>query len=92
MLSWINKQKIQEQLAQKTPQYTITSANLDVVESPAPPAIAMPDAASIVFVVPPDAKKSRERLLALRNTIASKGGISLSGEELDREVDRIRGR
>lgn len=90
MLLSIDKNKIREALAANPPPYSITSSHLPMTTisaEPTPLAIC-----GTTSTLPVELKKAREHLAAVRRKFAESGGRFLSAEELEEEVDLVRGR
>ena len=89
---WINQKKIDEQLRKNPPSYTVSAVNIEPQVHPfdttLPPAIAH----TAVNVLPPAAEAAHQRLIDLRRKLVESGRKLLSGEELDRTIEEIRGR
>jgi hypothetical protein len=90
MLLSIDKEKINELLA-NTPQfYTVTSSHMESAQiKTEPPSISVYGTTSNL---PFDVTSGRKRLLSLRSKIIESGTKLLDAEALRREIDEIKGR
>ena len=90
MLLLIDQNKIDAQLAETQPTYTVTPVNLETptirYELPAV------DVNSAVTAMPADLECVRARLLSLRQTLIERGVEPLSADDLERKIDETRGR
>lgn len=90
MLLSIDESKVQAEIARAEPAYRVTAVNLILPESKYPIPSITPVTA--VMTVPLDLQKASELLLEARRRLIEKGDRFLSPEELEREIDDIRGR
>jgi hypothetical protein len=82
----IDPEKVKEQIA-KSPAYVVTSAsNFEPPTVPYDPVSA--EIHSTTSAIPADMERARARLLALRQSIIKPP----ASDDLDREIDEIRGR
>ncbi len=91
MLLSIDQTKIDALLAKAQPGYAIEAV---LWSAPASNTVAIPElnAGSAIFVMLPSLEESRNKLLMLRDKIATKSKSPMTPEELERLVDETRGR
>jgi len=90
MLLSIDKDKINELLANTPRSYIVTSSHMETAQiETEPPSISVHGTTSNL---PFDVVKSKERLLSLRSRIIESGAHLLDADELRREINESKGR
>lgn len=93
MLLTIDTAKVRKSLATSgAPLYVVTASNLAIVELPPPMAPSSSVSGTVMLGGPRTTLETREQVLALRRKI-EESGVSLKGvDELNREIDEMRGK
>jgi hypothetical protein len=85
----INSSKIEEELSRTDKTYAVYCRQLDSLPiEPEEPSVSV---FGTVSKIPYDVERSKERLLSLRKQIVESSAPLLDAEELQREINEIRG-
>jgi hypothetical protein len=93
MLLSIDLDRVKKKLREPPVELTLASANLE----PTGPPLESPSAESVrvhstVTGLPDSLQRARQRLLLLRQSLIASGVSPLTPDELEREIDKTRGR
>jgi hypothetical protein len=90
MVLSINEEKVNEELEKTPPRYVVSPFNWEPQKVPHQQLTT--DVCTAVTEIPPDVARARADLLSLRQQMIEAGKKPLTPDELDREIDEIRGR